>query len=609
MWESGPGEPVANEVGRRITVIRDLGERKISIRELIEKFQKAIRIPVLQRKYVWSNAQVRNLLDSLYRGYPTGTLLMWEPEQEVRLRDEVAPQGPQGTRPPELLLLDGQQRVTSLWALATGEKVKAKAKGKSRRIEILFNLNHPEDEYEEIVMPEEAYDPDDDLPHGDEEDGESDANSDDSLARKTFEVAKKEIANKAGWISVTKIFKEMVFGKKSSRSLLQEIGITSDSPNFDRCLERMNRLENIVGIKYHTQVIQSPASYAEATEIFARVNSGGSKLRKSDLALALMTVKWEGAVDEIDDFEDECTQRHKVRFGSDLYVRNLISFATERHKCGFDNVRKMSEEDITGAWEPSKKGMAFAMEWLANKVGSEFPFILSSPFPLITIANYAHQKDDRFTDEERTLLRFWSIAADMKGRYTRGATETNLDNDLQAVRKGAGAGALVELLERQVGSLRVRQDELETTRRGPHFGAMFLAFRNDGAEDWKSSLAINSTEKRKRYSFEVHHIFPKKILNESGLEVVQINTLCNLAFVLSGTNKSIGGKKPDIYLPELIREKGDRDDFLRNQCIPTDPKLWRVENYKEFLKERRWRVAARLNEFLADPRPPKPEEG
>src|SRR5436309_11539654 len=112
-------------VGKLVTMIKD-GE---------------LRLPEMQRRYVWPATRVRDLLDSLYRGYPSGTILVWETDREMPSRDLPVSQG---TSPftGHKLLLDGQQRLTSLSAIVRGESVTVR--NRRRPIEILFNLDHPD---------------------------------------------------------------------------------------------------------------------------------------------------------------------------------------------------------------------------------------------------------------------------------------------------------------------------------------------------------------------------------------------------------------------------------------------------------------------------------
>src|ERR1700744_3525678 len=101
-----------------------------------------LRLPEMQRRYVWKSSRVRDLLDSLYRGYPSGAILLWETDEKVPLQEFGVSQQKnpyQSTR----LLLDGQQRLTSLSAVIRGQPISVR--GRKRPMELLFNLEHPDE--------------------------------------------------------------------------------------------------------------------------------------------------------------------------------------------------------------------------------------------------------------------------------------------------------------------------------------------------------------------------------------------------------------------------------------------------------------------------------
>ena len=119
-----------------------MAKAEASVEELVVMIGRGdLRLPEMQRRYVWRSTRVRDLLDSLYRGYPSGAILLWETDEAVPLQEfAVAQEGlpRKGVR----LLLDGQQRLTSLSAVINGEPVTVR--GRKRPMELLFNLEHPE---------------------------------------------------------------------------------------------------------------------------------------------------------------------------------------------------------------------------------------------------------------------------------------------------------------------------------------------------------------------------------------------------------------------------------------------------------------------------------
>src|SRR5262249_41539234 len=148
-------------------------------------------------------------------------------------------------------------------------------------------------------------------------------------------------------------------------------------------------------------------------------------------------------------------------------------------------------EQLQAAWAESKRGMHFAINFLKSNVGIDSPVLLSSPFMIVSLAYYSHACEYKIRDDDAKDLRYWVLAANAKGRYSRGASETILDQDLATIRNGGRAAALTDRLRPQVGRLDVRPDELAgRNQRSALFKTMFLAFREAGAKDWQSNLAI-----------------------------------------------------------------------------------------------------------------------
>ncbi len=118
-----------------------MGLQDLKIHELVAKIERGeIRLPEMQRQFIWQQTRIRDLLDSLYRGYPSGTILSWETDESVATRAFAIEQ--ETGRKSFQLLLDGQQRLTSLSAIIRGEPLHVR--GRVRPIDILFNLEHPD---------------------------------------------------------------------------------------------------------------------------------------------------------------------------------------------------------------------------------------------------------------------------------------------------------------------------------------------------------------------------------------------------------------------------------------------------------------------------------
>ena len=488
------------------------------------------------------------------------------------------------------LLLDGQQRLTSLLAVTRGEPVTVR--GRKRPIELLFNLEHPEQlsvvtEVEEDDGIEDHEDTGEPLTADEADSTEDDLQK--RLDQMTFVVWTRKLGNLPQWVRVTDVLKS-----QSDGPFLERAGVTDfKDPRYQKYTQRLARLRGIRNYVYRMDLLERTLSYSEVTEIFVRVNSRGAKLRSSDLALAQITAKWRGALKIFQQFERQCAKDgFNLELG--LHLKNLVAFATGQSR--FKTVGSLSVEQLSDSWQECVPGMEFAINFAKSNVGIDSPVLLSSPFILVTLAFYGHQRGYELSPKEASRLREWLLLANAKGRYSRGSTETLLDQDLATLKQGGGADELIDRLKLQVGRLNITPEELEgRTQRSALFKTMFLAFRAAGAKDWRSNLAIGFSHSGAQHRLQFHHIFPRALLKAS-FTTREVNDIANLAFISGKTNRKISDKEPEKYIPSILESTGSA--AFEAQCLPTKPELLPVQQYREFLRVRRATIAARLNDFL-----------
>ncbi len=568
-------------------------QQNIPIATLVDMYKRGeLRLPEIQRHYVWQGTRVRDLLDSLYRGYPSGSILMWETDEPVPTREFAIAQESNAFAGRKLLL-DGQQRLTSLTAVINGEPVSVR--GRKRPIEILFNLEHPDGPPTDIVEVESdevsPVTPDDELVDENGEDDENEAGIQEKLNRRTFVVASKNLSSQPQWISVSEVFKTA-----NDAEILEKAGIESfKDPRFQKYSDRLKKLRAIKDYSYVVHVLERNMSYEEVTEIFVRVNSLGAKLRSSDLALAQMTSRWQNLLKELEVFQDECEQNG---FTIDLgqLVRAIVVFATKQ--CLFRSVSSTPVDALKAGWEEAKEGLRFAINFLRANAGIEDESLLSSPMFIHALAAVSRKKDNKLTAEEQSKLLHWLLVANARGRYSRGSTETLLNEDLNIIFRSGDLGALMEPVKRQFGRLHVEPGDL--AGRGvnsPLFSLAYLALKASGAKDWYSGLGLSLTHQGKMHFIQWHHIIPKSLL-KSGYETGEINEISNMAFITGQTNRRISNKEATGYLADIVKAQGEQ--ALLSQCVPTNPELWATERYRDFLQFRRVALAERMNAFIRD---------
>lgn len=557
-----------------------------SVQRLVEMIQSGeLRLPEMQRGYVWKGTRVRDLMDSLYRGYPSGNILVWETEESPPIRDMAVGQSVspfQGFK----LLLDGQQRLTSLSAVLRGEPIVVR--GRRRPIDILFNLEHP-DTLEEVL---EVDDDEDNDPEGiDEDDEEDEFSIEERVQKLTFVVSSRRLAALPNWVRISEVFKT-----SSDAPFLKKVGVTGlDDPRYERYTQRLQRLRQIREYVYSVQILERSMSYDEVTEVFVRVNSLGSKLRSSDLALAQITARWRGALGIIDGFSKDC-QAQGFPIQSGTLVRALITQATGQSR--FKTVGSVPVPTLKEGWEKAKRGLTFAIHFARNNAGIEDPALLSSPYALLLIGYLAELRGQSLSSEEANLLRLWLQIGNGRGRYSRGSSETYLDQDLNLLRSGRSVGALLDNVRQQFGRLLFDTEEFEgRNQRASVFRLMFQSLKAAGATDWETGIQISTRSYGNEHKLQFHHIFPQVKLRGHYTQA-QINEIGNLAFIGGRTNQRIGARLPVEYLPDVVKKRGR--EALENQCVPMDPALWTLERYPDFLVERRKLLADRVNRYVGE---------
>ncbi|MBA3047579.1 DUF262 domain-containing protein [Patescibacteria group bacterium] len=564
-----------------------MAQTNIRVSELVNKVQRGeLTLPEMQRRYVWPATRVRDLLDSLYRGYPSGTILVWETDEEMPTRELAVEATRMPTTSQKLLLLDGQQRVTSLSAILSGEPVRVR--NRKRPIDILFNLEHPEGPPSDVTEIDDNGFTTNVEDVEDEETAERDIQKE--MRKRTFVVASRALKNDPIWVPVSDIF------KKTDSQILKSIGVSSEDERWDKYSERLQKVKKIADYLYVMEVLEKSMSYEEVTDIFIRVNSLGIKLRGSDLALAQITSRWKGFINLIEDFAAKFNADEDYILETGLPVRMLVVFAT--HQSRFRTVGKISKEKLEESWKTAIDGLDYAINFLRENAGIDNLSCLSSPFLLIPIAVYwILKKNEVLTPEEEKKLLRWFYLAHMRGHYSMGSSESILEADLGVLFRGKSLNDLIQQLLLHVKKFNVDTDDLFGRGiRSPFFSMLYFVLKQNGAKDWWSGLKLSERHTGNAHTIQFHHIFPKSLLKDQ-YDKKEINEIANLAFIGGKTNRQITNKEPINYLEkEVVAKRGE--EALTTQLIPLDKKMWEINNYQQFLNYRRNAIAEAINDFM-----------
>lgn len=503
-----------------------------------------IKLPEIQRGYVWKPTQVAKLIDSLYRQYPTGSFLFWKTSETPLSRDfaiDGAPQRP-GVQP--LYLLDGQQRLTAL----------SRALGEHEGTEIVFNA-------------------------------ETEAFQNQSAATQ----------RDARWVKV----RDVVRADADLFSMAENL---HDATGLERgkIFRRLQRLAAIRSRKYHMEIL-TDFPYEEIAQIFVRVNSGGRSLRTSDLALATLSARWPGVLAKLEDEADRWAAHGWKDIDTTFLTRALTGAVLGRGLSTWSHARliKAQVEELERGWATVQRGLSVLVPLVKNNLRISHSSLLPSMIVLLPlIVLLGERPDDPLPSETADAILYWLLVATIRNRYSS-ATDTTLGQDIPAARTADPVRALVKNLG--IAGTRVEVTPLDLAGRSvnsPYFLLSYLVAQENGARDWwyGTKISIGGTGGQ---SLEYHHIHPQATLRNQPADYKkgEINDLANLAFISARANRKISDRPPAEY----FREVGASE--LEKHFVPLAESLRVSSAYREFLAERRALLASAMTAYLDRFRP------
>jgi len=503
-------------------------------------------LPEFQRGYVWNRDQVRALMDSMYRRHPVGSLLVWVTESEdatYRGDGELAPGVVK-------LLLDGQQRMTTLYGLVRGEPPKF-FDGNARAFTgLYFNL---ESEEFNFYLPMKM--------------------KDDPL-----------------WVSVTQVLQEGIGPYVHTFSA--DPVYSEKLPIF---INRLNAIKQIEDIDlYIDEVTGRDKSIDIVVDIFNRVNSGGTKLSKGDLALAKISAEWPAARDRM---KAARKKWHKAGYHFDLdwLLRNVNTVLTGEAKFKF--LHAVTAQDFEDALKRTEKIIDYLLNLIGGRFGLDHNRVLFGRYALPVLSRFVDQRGGKFADgAEQDKALFWYVQSAMWGRFS-GQSESYIDQDLSAIENlDGGLDRLIHQLRLTRGDLIVKPDHFGGWSLGARFyPVLYMLTRVGEARDWGTGIALKEGMLGKASRLHVHHIFPKALLYKNKYNKAQVNAIANFALQTENTNITISDRAPEDYFAE-VEEKFP--GALASQWIPLDRDLWKVDRYLDFLAARQDLLAQTANEFM-----------
>ncbi len=508
----------------------------------------SMALPVFQRGFVWNRNQVRSFMKSLYKRYPVGSLLVWV------TRTESADARGDAKLPPGAvkLILDGQQRMTSLYGIIRGEPPKFFEGNPKTILGLFFNLK------EEIFQ---------------------------------FYSAPKMRGDRL-WIDVTKLMQPEIFGKYIGQ-LYQDSDISSEEATI--YTGRLNALAGIQSVDIHIEEVTGEDKTVDVVvDIFNVVNSGGTKLSKGDLALAKICAQWPDARSEMK-LKLNKWKEAGFNFKLEWLLRSINTIITGEALFSYlDGIDTLTFQE---GLKKAEKSIDVLLNMISSRLGLDHDRVLGSRYSFPVLTRYLMERGGHITDhKERDKLLYWYVHTLLWGRYA-GSTESKINQDLNLIKeKDKALDNLISQLRSDRGNLTLIADDFRGWGRGARFyPTLYMLTRVWHARDWCTGVELSNLILGNLAQLQIHHIFPKGLLYKNDYSKPEVNAIANFTFLTQETNLYISARSPDEYFEEIVDKN---PGVLESHWIPMDKKLWKIENYLDFLAARRELLAEATNDFL-----------
>jgi hypothetical protein len=587
-WTSpGPRED------RKLTEQKTLFKRvEYDVQGLLEFIEMGdIGLPDIQRPFVWSASKVRDLFDSMFRGFPVGYLLFWENANVAGAKSiGTAMKG----HAPGRLIVDGQQRLTSLYAVLRGKAV-MDSEYRDVRLEIGFR---PRDGKFEVTDAAIRRDPE-------------------------FIASISEIwAGGTSYGATTKFLTAL----EAKREL--------DASEKQRIVGNIDRLFDIRSYPFTALEIAPSVGEEQVADIFVRINSLGAKLNQADFILTLMSVFWDQGRADLERFSRDARKQPTAAGPSaynrfyhpqpDQLLRTSIALGFKRARLEHVYSILRGKDLDTGLFSESRRDEQFEflrgaqsrvldlLSWhefwkAVASAGYQDRALISSETNLAyTYALFLIGRHDHGADwwTLKKLISRWLYMTALTGRYS-GSSETVMDADLAKLRNTKTWDEFSGVLNAEIDgaltddfwSITLPNNLSTTGTRSPYS----LAYR--AALNLMDARALLSQEKvsdliaagsaTKKAGVELHHLFPKAYLRSIGItEQIEYNQIANLAIIGWEVNNYISNDAPSAYWPVWLEKLGTAQNMEQIAYLHALPPGWDTMSYAEFLEARRHQMAA-----------------
>ena len=534
----------------------------MKISQILNKIdERQLFVPAFQREYVWRRKDAKNLINSLIKEYPTGTMLTWETNKPPELKGDYKYDAKQGS---VKIILDGQQRITTLYMLMTGN----------------IPPYYKEDDITYDIKPLHV-----------------------NIETLELEYYKKKfMENNPLWIHITDIFQEKVRKPDVVEKLVKLRDIEQIPRDLDNKLDdNFYSIRKIKDREFKEQEVPTEATIKEAIDIFYIVNAAGVNLTDAELALAQISGYWPEARAMFKTKLKKLNESGFV-FKLDFIIYVLLGII---HNVGskMEKLHDSSNNDrIREVW---KKLDLEILDYVCNILKSQ-AYIdhtkeVNSVYAFVPIIVYTYGKGvNNLSQIEIKKIVKWFYYSQIRFRYISQLPQ-KLDKDISIIiNENNPFDKLINLiaLER---NLEISSNEFEGVGiQHPLWGLMKFYFKSKNAICFSTGINIRKNM-GKKYELEWDHIFPYSVLRDNGYDMNNrikyqyAQEITNRAVLTASANRTKSAQSAYDYLTNV---KENFPKSLELQCIPNDDNLWKLENFEMFLKTRREMLAEELNNFL-----------
>ena len=570
-----------------------------------------IAIPEIQRPFVWDSTKVRNLLDSIYKGFPIGYIISWR-NPNVRLKDGTTSEG-------KKVLIDGQQRITALTAALKGQVVVTK-EFKKVRIKIAFN---PIEERFEVLTPVIEREPKwiSDISVLFSGAGNQYAFINDYIKKNNVEnsdVVAANIGKLAGLVSMT--IGMIDLAPDLDIETVTEIFIRINSAGVELSQADFAMSKIAASEEYGGQLLRKAIDYfshlAVAPEFYPFIKENDTEFVKTDFFKQMEWLKTENE----DLYDPSYTDVLRVAFTKEFQRGKLADLVALLSGRNFET-RKFEAYIAEESFAKLRKGI---MEFMNETSFKRFlmsiraaGFVTSSMVRSQNAINFAYivyltlKEQGEKPEKIEHLVRRWYVMSVLTGRYSN-SPESKFDLDIRRIGETSVEQRLRDIESGELSDAfwqaSLIQSMNTSVASSPIF-KVYLAAQVKGGDKGFLSKAI-TTQDLLLFRGDVHHVFPKNYMKKQGLSRGKYNQITNYVYMQQDINIQVSNRPPTEYFNEVreqcktgvtkyggITNESELIDNLKQNCIPDSIFEMDASNYQQFLEQRRTMMAEKIRRY------------